>query len=105
MSELDLDRFRLRRFVEALEAAGHVERHDEPLDLADLPQFIEHNPKAVLLTAVGPERQQLVANVTASRARLAAAFGVPEDTLLAEVQRRFRSPAPCGPFLRAGSRG
>ena len=101
MSELDLDRFRLRRFVEALEASGHVERHDEPLDLADLPQFIEHNPKAVLLTAVGPERQQLVANVTANRARLALAFGVSEDTLLAEVQRRLRSPAKIVELTRA----
>ena len=93
MSSLDLDRFRLRRFVETLEAAGEIERHDEPLDLADLPQFIEHNPKAVLLTQVGPERQELVANVTASRKRLAMAFGVAEDKLLAEVQRRLRSPA------------
>jgi 2,5-furandicarboxylate decarboxylase 1 len=93
MPTLDLDRFRLRRFIEELERAGEIERHDEPLDLADLPRFIEHNPQAVLLTAVGPERQELVANVTASRRRLAMAFGVPEDGLLAEVQRRLRSPA------------
>lgn len=93
MPDIDLDRFRLRRFIEVLERAGEIERHDEPLDLADLPRFIEHNPRAVLLTAVGPERQELVANVTASRRRLAMAFGVPEDQLLAEVQRRLRAPA------------
>src|SRR5262249_45250419 len=40
--------------------------------------------------AVGPERQQLVGNVTGSRARIAKAFGVAPDGLLAEIQRRLR---------------
>lgn len=90
MTDINLDRFRLRRFVELLAARGELEHHDEPLDLADLPAFIEHNPRAVLFDAVGPERQSLVANVAASRARLALAFGVEAGSLRAEVQRRLR---------------
>ena len=53
--------------------------------------MLEGNPKAVLFRAAGPERQELVGNVTGSRSRLALAFGVAPDKLLAEMQRRLRN--------------
>ncbi len=88
---LDLDRFRLRNFIAVLEAAGELQTHDSPCDLVDLPELIDGEAKAVLIKQVGPERQSLAANVCASRARLALAFGVPADKLREEVQRRLRT--------------
>ena len=70
----DFDRFRLRRFVEDL--GDELATVNEPTDLADVANILEGNPKAVLFRAVGPERQELVGNVTGSRARIARAFGV-----------------------------
>src|SRR5438132_8212088 len=42
--------------------------------------------------AGGPERQELAANVTGSRSRIARAFGVKPSELLHEVQSRLRNP-------------
>src|SRR5262245_49447659 len=86
---IDFDRFRLRRFVEAL-GPDQLERRSAPVDLADVAAVFEGNDKAVWFDAVGPERQELVGNVTGSRARIARAFGVAPDGLLAEIQRRLR---------------
>ena len=86
--DLDLDRFRLRRFIEGLAEAGEVERRDAPVELADIAEILDGNPRAVHFLAVGPERQELVGNVVSSRARLARAFGV-----RAGAPRR-RNPAP-----------
>ena len=88
---MDLDRFRLRNFVAALEAAGELRRYDEPCDLVDLPEKIDGEAKAVLLNAVGSESQSLAANICASRKRLALAFGVTPEKLREEVQRRLRN--------------
>jgi UbiD family decarboxylase len=87
----ELDRFRLRGFIESLPEGDELETVREPVDLADVAGVLEGNPKAVLFRAVGPERHELVGNVTGSRARLARAFGVAPDALLAEVLRRLRS--------------
>jgi 2,5-furandicarboxylate decarboxylase 1 len=84
----ELDRFRLRRFVEEL-AADECETRSEPVDLADIAEIFEGNPRAVLFRAAGPERQELVGNVAGSRSRLARAFGVGPQALLAEIQRRL----------------
>ena len=70
------DRFRLRRFVESLAECGELETREEPVDLADVAEALEGNPRAVLFRAVGPERQELVGSVTGSRARIARAVGV-----------------------------
>ena len=91
----DFDRFRLCRFVESL-PPDELETVTEPVDLADVAAVLEGNPNAVLFRAVGPERQELVGNVTGSRTRLARAFGVAPNELLAEV------PAP--PAQQAGHR-
>jgi UbiD family decarboxylase len=86
---LDLDRFRLRRFVEEL-GADELETRAAPIDLADVAAALEGNARAVLFKAAGADAQELVGNVNASRARLARAFGVPSAQLAAEIQRRLR---------------
>jgi 2,5-furandicarboxylate decarboxylase 1 len=84
----DFDRFRLRRFVEAL--GDELETVAGPIELADVASTLEGNAKAVLFHAVGPERHELVGNVTASRARIARALGVEPSALLPELLRRLR---------------
>ncbi len=86
----DFDRFRLRTFVEALHAAGELEVRDDPIDLADVASALEANPKAVLFRKAGPEGWELTGNVTASRRRLALAFGTSVAGLLPELLRRLR---------------
>jgi 2,5-furandicarboxylate decarboxylase 1 len=85
----DLDRFRLRRFIEGLADAGEVERRDDPVDLAGIAEILDGNPRAVHFLAAGPERQELVGNVVSSRTRVARAFGVAPERLAAEIQRRL----------------
>ena len=88
----DFDRFRLRRFVEDL-PAEELEIRREPIDLADVAAVFEDNPKAVWFRAAGPERHELVGNVTGSRSRIARAFGVAPNELTAEIRRRLRLKA------------
>jgi UbiD family decarboxylase len=85
----EIDRFRLRRFVETL--GDELATVSEATDLADVATILEGNAKAVLFHAVGPERQELVGNVTGSRARVARAFGVEPSALLPELLRRLRN--------------
>ena len=87
MASGDIDRFRLRRFIDDL-AADELERREAPVDLADVAQILDGNRRAILLAA-GPERQELVGNVMASKTRLAGAFGVAPERLAAEVTRRL----------------
>ena len=51
--------------------------------------------------AVGPERQQLVGNVTGSRARIARAFGVAASELTNEIRRRLGSKPEVFEIARA----
>jgi UbiD family decarboxylase len=88
-SNLDVDRFRLRAFVEGL-GEDELDVRDQPVDLADVAQVLDGNTRAVLFRAAGPEKQELVGNVLASRSRLARAFDVSADGLLPEIQRRLR---------------
>jgi len=85
----DLDRFRLRRFIDDLAGTDELERREAPVDLADVAKILEGNPRAVHLLAAGPERQELVGNVVSSRSRIARAFGVAPDRLAAEIARRL----------------
>src|SRR5260221_7832864 len=87
-SAADFDRFRLRGFVESL-PADERETRSAPIDLADVAAALEDNPKAVMFGAVGPERHQLVGNVTGSRTRIARAFGVGPSELTSEIRRRL----------------
>ncbi len=85
----DLDRFRLRRFIESLAGTGELEQRDAPVDLADVAKILDGNPRAVHFLAAGPERQELVGNVVSSRNRIARAFGVAPERLAAEIARRL----------------
>ena len=89
-ASVDMERFRLRRFVESL-GPEECEIRSDRVDLADLASAIDGNPKAVYFKSVGPEGQEVVANVCSSRSRLARAFGVTPADLTAEVQRRLRN--------------
>src|SRR6516165_11028052 len=85
----DLDRFRLRRFIDSLAGTDELERRDAPVDLAGIAEILDGNPRAVHFRAAGPERQELVGNVVSSRSRVARAFGVAPERLAAEIQRRL----------------
>src|SRR5205085_1579066 len=87
----DLGSYRLRRFIESL-PADELETRSEPVELAEMAEALEGNPRAVLFRAVGRERAELAANVTGSRARIAHAFGVAPNELTREIQRRLRNP-------------
>jgi UbiD family decarboxylase len=87
----DLDRFRLRRFIESLVGTDELERHEAPVELADIARVVDGNPRAVHFLAAGPERQELVGNVMSSRSRIARAFGVAPERLAAEIRRRLAS--------------
>jgi UbiD family decarboxylase len=88
---VDFDRFRLRRFIESLAGTGEIETRGEAIELASIAAALEANPRAVHFINAGPEQQELVGNVTASRARLAHAFGVAPNELLGEIQKRLRT--------------
>src|SRR5262245_18035993 len=86
----DFDRFRLRRFIEALDP-DQLDTRSAPVDLAGIAEVMGGNPKVVLFRSAGPEKAVLVGNVLGGRARLAAAFGVKPGELLKEIQRRLRN--------------
>ncbi len=85
----DLDRFRLRRFIESLADTDELERREEPVDLADVAKILDGNRRAVHFLAAGTEQQELVGNVVSSRSRIARAFGVAPQRLAAEIARRL----------------
>jgi 2,5-furandicarboxylate decarboxylase 1 len=93
-SSPDLERFRLRRFVESLDPEGELEVRNEHLDLVDLGKHLDGNPRAVWFRCVGPEKAELVGNAVAGRRRIALGFGVSQRDLLAEVIRRAQTPIP-----------
>jgi 2,5-furandicarboxylate decarboxylase 1 len=93
-SDVDFDRYRLRNFVDHLDGIGELEVHEEPVHLSDLSAIIEASDKAVLFENAGPEGFDLVANVSGSRARLAAALGVDVDGVVEEFERRMANPQP-----------
>ena len=91
---LDMNRFRLRRFVEKLDAMGEVETHDAQTNLSDIAVIIENSPNVVWFKNVGPEMLELVANVNGSQKRLATAMGVSEGNILEEFNKRLDNPQP-----------
>jgi 2,5-furandicarboxylate decarboxylase 1 len=92
--EVDLDKFRLRNFVEKLEQIGEVVSHDQPVPLGDLSAVIDGSPKAAHFRRVGPEGFEMIAAVSGSRKRLAAALGVGERDIAHEFMRRMGQPQP-----------
>jgi hypothetical protein len=51
-----MDKFRLRRFVEKLDAMGEVETHEAQTNLSDIAVVIENSPKVLWFKNVGPEK-------------------------------------------------
>jgi 2,5-furandicarboxylate decarboxylase 1 len=91
---MDMNKFRLRSFVERLIELGEVEIHEEPVPLSELSQIIEATPRATLFRKAGPEQVEVVAAVCGGRRRLAAAFGVGYRELPHEYMRRMDNPQP-----------
>lgn len=94
MPEIDMDKFRLRTFVERLIELGEVEIHEEAVALSELSQIIEATPRTTLFRKAGPEQVEMVAAVCGARGRLAAAFGVDHRELPHEYMRRMDNPQP-----------
>jgi 2,5-furandicarboxylate decarboxylase 1 len=88
----DMERFRLRTFVETLRQQGDLDVIDQNIDLIDLASHLDGNQKAVLFTSAGPEKAELVGNVMGRRDRLALAFGSDARGLLHEVNRCLAAP-------------
>jgi UbiD family decarboxylase len=93
-SHADVERFRLRRFLDTLAREGELVFHDDRIDLIDVAWRLETTPQALAFRYVGANRDQLVGNVMATRKRLALALDVEERELLAELRRRLANPIP-----------
>ena len=91
-ANIDLDKFRLRRFVERLVDMGEMEVHDEPVPLTRLSEIIEGTPKGVLFRQAGPEKLEVAAKVAGGRKRLAAAFDTTVDKLPDVYHQRLTTP-------------
>src|SRR3954468_3257955 len=108
-TEMDLDRFRLRRFLESL-GSDELQKVEAPVALAEVAGILEGNPKAVWFGSAGPERASLAGNVAGSRSRLAKAFGTTPHRLLQEVLARLKTRpeivevpnAPCQEVIEKG---
>jgi 2,5-furandicarboxylate decarboxylase 1 len=87
---IDLERFRLRTFIESL-GDDQLERRREPVALRDVAAVLEGNPRAVLFERVGADGHALAGNVLGSRERMARAFGVDRTQLLPEILRRLQT--------------
>ena len=91
---VDVEKFRLRCFLDILARAGELVFDDDRIDLIDVAHRLETTPQAIAFRNVGPRRDQLVGNVMATRRRLALALDVSPDQLLAELRRRLARPIP-----------
>jgi 2,5-furandicarboxylate decarboxylase 1 len=91
---IDLEKYRLRRFMDRLIDMGEVEIHDEPVSLTGLSAIIERTEKAVLFKNAGPEQAEIAAKTAGNRKRLAAAFETSEDKLHDEYFKRLANPQP-----------
>jgi UbiD family decarboxylase len=99
---MELERFRLRTFLESLDA-DELEKIETPVALADVARALEGNRKAVWFTRAGPEGASLAGNVAGSRSRIAHAFGTTPQQLLTVALARLKtkpeivevSKAPC----------
>src|ERR1700761_6753566 len=70
-TNIDMEKYRLRRFVDRLIAMDEVEIHDKPVPLTALSSIIESSPRAHLFNKAGPEQVEIVAGTGSSRKRLA----------------------------------
>jgi 3-polyprenyl-4-hydroxybenzoate decarboxylase len=104
---LDLEKYRLRRFVERLIDMGEVDVHDDPVPLTALSEIIEASERAQLFRRAGPERVEIAAKTAGSRKRLAAAFDTTQEQVGQTYLERLsvpQYPAPTRRFIRSSSR-
>jgi 2,5-furandicarboxylate decarboxylase 1 len=87
---LDLDRFRLRTFIEELARHSEIDIVSEAVKLTDVAAALHGVQKACWFKKVGPEQAELCGNIVASRSRIALAFGVEPRDLLPELLRRLQ---------------
>ncbi|OGT82251.1 MAG: hypothetical protein A3H91_10625 [Gammaproteobacteria bacterium RIFCSPLOWO2_02_FULL_61_13] len=88
----DPEKFGVRTLVSRLIEMGEVTIHEKPTALADLSPIIEASNTAHLFKKAGPEQHEVIAAMSSSRERLAAAFGVPEEAMREEYARRMANP-------------
>ena len=91
-TKIDLQKFRLRRFVERLIDMGEMEVRDDPVPLTRLSEIIEGTRKGILFRKAGPEKVELAAKVAGGRARIAAAFDTTPDKMHEVYHRRMSTP-------------
>src|SRR4051812_41787991 len=92
MPKVDLEKFRLRKFVRTLAELGEVEVVDRPVSFTELAAMVEASPKALHFKQAGPERFEMISGVLSSRRRVAAAFGLGEKELVANFAKRAHTP-------------
>ncbi|WP_420225030.1 hypothetical protein [Pigmentiphaga litoralis] len=100
----DMERFRLKRFLESL-GDDELDHRADPIPLTEIAAVLEGNPRAVWFDAPGGETTSLCGSVVAGRNRIAQAFGTTPDGLLPEIMARLRrkgrssksraTPRPC----------
>jgi UbiD family decarboxylase len=93
-SNIDMEKYRLRRFVDRLITMNEVEIHDKPVPLTALSAIIETTARVHLFKRAGPEQVEIVAKTAGNRKRLAAAFDTSEDKLHEEYFKRLANPQP-----------
>ncbi len=93
-ADIDLDKFRLRRFVEKLVERGEMEVRNDLVPLTKLSEIIEGTKKGILFKQAGPQKVELAAKVLGGRERIAAAFDTTIDKFYGEYQKRFANPQP-----------
>src|SRR5262245_3369545 len=91
-AKIDLEKYRLRRFVNRLIDMGEVEIHEEPVPLTGLSTIIERTEDAVLFKKAGPGQAEIGAQTAGNRNRVASAIGVEEDKRYDEDWKRLANP-------------
>jgi 2,5-furandicarboxylate decarboxylase 1 len=97
---VDCEAFRLRRFLETLDASELIDQAPA-VDLSAIAAFLDSTPKAVHFRSAGPEGAELAGNVMSSRSRFARAFGVASPEVPREILRRLSNPANVVEIARA----
>ncbi len=99
-NSVDLDRFRLRHFIENLQGSDQLDIREDKVDLADMAAIMQGNPKAVWFKKAGPEGVEVVGNVVGGRERVARALGVDKKAIVEELLRRLKLPGQLIPLSR-----
>lgn len=93
-AKVDVEAFRIRRFVDRLIEMGEADVYDKPIAMVDLSREVEANGRAKLFRSVGPQRFQMTSGIGGGRRRLAAAFGCTPHDLAQTFVKRQANPQP-----------